>query len=44
VPPTPEARVPLGAILLRAVLYAAALTLLVLYAPDDGARFIYVGF
>jgi hypothetical protein len=31
-------------VLLRAIVYAAAITLLVLYAPDDGARFIYVGF
>lgn len=43
-PAAPEARAPLGAVLWRAVLYAAALTLLVLYAPDGGARFIYVGF
>ncbi len=43
-PRNPEDRVPLGAVLLRALLYAAALTLLVLYAPDDGVRFIYVGF
>ena len=43
-PPTPDAHAGLGAILLRALLYAGALTLLVLYAPSDGARFIYVGF
>lgn len=45
-PPTPDASAGpgLGAILLRALLYAGALTLLVLYAPSDGARFIYVGF
>jgi hypothetical protein len=36
--------VPLRAVLWRAVLYAAALALLVLYAPDGGVRFIYVGF
>jgi len=41
---TREDRMPLGAIVLRALLYAGAVALLVLYAPDDGARFIYVGF
>jgi hypothetical protein len=44
VPPTPDAPTGPGAILLRALLYAGALTLLVLYGPGDGARFIYVGF
>ena len=43
-PPAPDPRPSLGAVVWRAVLYAAALTLLVLYAPDGGARFIYVGF
>ena len=43
-PSAPETRAGLGAVLLRAILYAGALTLLVLYAPTDGAHFIYVGF
>jgi hypothetical protein len=44
VPPAPEPRAPNTAVLWRALLYAGALTLLVLYAPDGGPRFIYVGF
>ena len=40
----PEPAPSLAAVLLRALLYAGAITVLVLYAPDDGGRFIYVGF
>ena len=43
-PSAPEPRVAVSAVLWRALLYAGALTLLVLYAPDGGPRFIYVGF
>lgn len=43
-PRPPETDPPWTAILLRALLYAGAVTALVLFAPDDGARFIYVGF
>ena len=43
-PPAPESRPPIRAVLWRALLYGGALTLLVLYAPDGGPRFIYVGF
>ena len=42
--PDPEPGASWGAILSRALLYAAAVTLLVLFAPDEGFHFIYVGF
>ncbi len=43
-PIPPDSAPTLAAIVLRALLYAGAITLLVLFAPDDGASFIYVGF
>jgi hypothetical protein len=44
VPTTPENAPGFGVIALRALLYAVLIVLLVLYAPDDGGHFIYVGF
>jgi hypothetical protein len=44
VPSNPEPRVPTGAIVLRAIVYALAIVALVLYAPGVDHRFIYQGF
>jgi hypothetical protein len=43
-PSAPEARPALGAVVLRALVYALAVTLLVLYAPARDHVFIYQGF
>lgn len=41
---SPNADISVGQILFRALLYAAAITLLVLYVPDEAPKFIYMGF
>lgn len=41
---SPDAGISAGQILLRALLYAAAITLLVLCVPDEAPKFIYMGF
>ena len=43
-PPAPERRPPLTAVVLRALLYALAIAALVLYAPTTEHIFIYQGF
>jgi hypothetical protein len=43
-PSDPEPRPALGAVLLRALLYAVLIALLVLYAPGEQHVFIYQGF
>ena len=41
---TPEPRAPFSAIVVRALLYALAVTALVLWGPGGDYRFIYQGF
>jgi hypothetical protein len=43
-PSAPDHRAPLIAIVLRALVYALAITALVLYAPSTEHIFIYQGF
>jgi hypothetical protein len=43
-PSVPEPRPALGAIVLRALLYALLITLLVVFAPGSEHVFIYQGF
>ena len=43
-PTAPESRAGLAAVVARALLYALAVTALVLYAPGGDYRFIYQGF
>ena len=40
----PEAGPGVASIVVRALLYAVAITLVVLFAPDEGPQFIYMGF
>ena len=43
-PSAPEGRPSAAAIILRALVYALAITVLVLYAPSEEHVFIYQGF
>ena len=43
-PSAPEPRAPLGPIVLRALLYALAITALVVWGPAEQHAFIYQGF
>jgi hypothetical protein len=43
-PPEPERPPALLAIVLRALLYAGVITLIVLSAPEESPRFIYMAF